>query len=68
MIVGNYTEIVFSSTTPEQKLRIVEEIKARGDNIVAVTEDGINDAAKEVGVLFAIDILRPPTHHFQQRP
>jgi soluble P-type ATPase len=67
MVVGNYTEIVFSSTTPEQKLRIVEEIKARGDNIVAVTGDGINDAAKEVGVLFAIDILRPPTHHFHQR-
>ncbi|KAF7355408.1 Calcium ATPase transmembrane domain M-containing protein [Mycena sanguinolenta] len=35
MIAGTYTEI---------KLRIVEELKARGDNTVAVTGDGVNDA------------------------
>ena len=31
-----YTEIVFSRTTPEQKMLMVEETKKRGDNIVAV--------------------------------
>lgn len=29
VVVGRYTELVFARTTPEQKLRIVEEIKAR---------------------------------------
>jgi magnesium-transporting ATPase (P-type) len=35
-ILTDYTEIVFSRTTPEQKMRIVEETKKRGDNVVAV--------------------------------
>jgi hypothetical protein len=32
MIIGNYAEVIFPRTSPEQKLRIVEEINQRDNN------------------------------------
>jgi sodium/potassium-transporting ATPase subunit alpha len=56
-IVCRYREIVFGRTLPEQKLRIVNEFRARDDNVVAVTGDGVNDApamrAADVGIAVA---------------
>ncbi|KAI9506459.1 hypothetical protein BX070DRAFT_196962 [Coemansia spiralis] len=52
-VITSYEEIVFARITPEQKLQVVEELRAR-DNYVAVTGDDVNDLpamrAAHVGV------------------
>ena len=52
-VVCQYQEIVFARTTPEQKLRIVNEFRER-DNVVAVTDDGVNDAMRAADVGIAV--------------
>ncbi|EYC18506.1 hypothetical protein Y032_0027g1554 [Ancylostoma ceylanicum] len=42
-IVSHYPQIVFSRTSPAQKLQIVEAFQ-HTNNVVAVTGDGVNDA------------------------
>jgi len=42
-LVTPYSEIVFARTTPEQKLRIVQEFQ-HDNYVVGVTGDGVNDA------------------------